>query len=142
MDIQTSSFGTQAVSEDDLILFPNGMIGFPEHTQFQLFHEEDKAQPTVYWLQSVTDADFMMSIISPSVLGLNYQINLSDEEVESIELDDPADAVVVLAIYKYHEEEQDNIDIKAVAKAPIIINTKTKKGLQKVMSGLNVTVAG
>jgi flagellar assembly factor FliW len=142
MDIKTASFGTQSVSEDDLIHFPDGMVGFPEQTQFKLFHEENNEQPNVYWLQSATDADFIMSIVAPSMLGLNYQITLSDEETESLELDNPEDAAVVLAIYKQFENDNDSIDIKAVAKAPIIINTNSKKGLQKLLPSLDLTVAG
>jgi flagellar assembly factor FliW len=83
-----------------------------------------------------------MSIVAPSMLGLNYQITLSDEETESLELDNPEDAAVVLAIYKQFESDNDSIDIKAVAKAPIIININSKKGLQKLLPSLDLTVAG
>jgi len=132
MEIQTSSFGTQSISADDILLFPNGLIGLEEHTQFKLFHEESE-NPTVYWLQSATDADFMMSIITPAVLGFDYDVELSDDEIELLKLDNAEDAIVLLIVYKQHEQDQnaDKLDIKAIVKAPLVINTQANLGLQK-----------
>lgn len=137
MELQTASFGKQTVSEDDLILFPNGVLGFESHTKFKLFHEEGN-QPTVYWLQSTEDANLMMSIISPSVLGLNYQLTLTDEEIITLALDNVEDAIVALVVYKQNEASDDNLDIKAIAKAPLIINTQAKRGIQKSLTKLDL----
>ncbi len=137
MELQTTRFGKQTVSEDDLILFPNGVLGFEDHTTFKLFHEEGN-QPTVHWLQSTEDPDFMMSIISPAVLGLNYQLTLTDEEILTLSLDDVEDAIVALVVYNQNEPSEDSIDIKAIAKAPLVINTKAKRGLQKSLTKLDL----
>ena len=139
MEIQTSSFGTQTISADEILLFPNGLIGLEDHTQFKLFHEESE-NPTVHWLQSVTDADFMMSIIPPAALGVDYEIELSDEEAELLKLDNANDALVLLIIYKQYEENKDasDIDLKAIVKAPLILNTKDKLGLQKSLPQIEV----
>jgi flagellar assembly factor FliW len=132
MEIQTSSFGTQTISADDILLFPNGLIGLEDHTQFKLFHEESE-NPTVYWLQSATDAEFMMSIITPAVLGFDYDVELTAEEIELLKLDSAEDAIVLLIVYKQHEQDQsaDKLDIRAIVKAPLVINTQAKLGLQK-----------
>lgn len=137
MEIQTSSFGSQSISADDILTFPNGLIGLEDHTQFKLFHEESE-NPTVYWLQSATDADFMMSIITPAVLGFEYDVELSDEEIKILKLDNAEDAIVLLIVYKQHEQEQnaDKLDIKAIVKAPLVINTQAKLGLQKSLPAI------
>lgn len=139
MEIQTSSFGTQTISQDEILLFPKGLIGLEDHTQFKLFHEENE-NPTVHWLQSVTDADFMMSIIPPAALGIDYEIELNDEEAEILKLNDANDAIVLLIIYKQYEENIDasDIDMKAIVKAPLIVNTRDKLGLQKSLPQLEV----
>lgn len=139
MEIQTSNFGTQTINADDILLFPNGLVGLEEQNQFKLFHQ-DSENPTVYWLQSITQADFMMSIIPPAVLGFNYEIELSDEEIDLLNLDDPNDAIVLLIVYKKHEQDQntDDIDFKAIIKAPLVINTKAKLGLQKSLPDLEI----
>jgi flagellar assembly factor FliW len=137
MEIQTSSFGTQTISADDILLFPKGLIGLEDHTQFKLFHEESE-NPTVYWLQSATDVDFMMSIITPAVLGFEYDVELSDEEIELLKLDSAEDAIVLLIVYKQHEQDQnaDKLDIKAIVNAPLVINTQANLGLQKSLPGV------
>lgn len=139
MEIQTSSFGTQTINADDILLFPNGLIGLEEHTQFKLFHQESE-NPTVYWLQSITDADFIMSIITPAVLGLDYEIELDDDEAELLKLDNANDAIVLLIVYKQHEQDKnaDVLDLKAIVKAPLILNTKDKLGLQKSLAKIEV----
>lgn len=139
MEIQTSSFGTQTISPDEILLFPKGLIGLEDHTQFKLFHEESE-NPTVHWLQSITDPDFMMSIIPPAALGVDYEIELDDEEAALLKLDDANDAIVLLIIYKQYEENKDasDIDLKAIVKAPLVLNTKDKLGLQKSLPQLSV----
>ena len=36
MELQTSRFGTVTVSDDRVMTFPNGLLGFPNHTRFAL----------------------------------------------------------------------------------------------------------
>ena len=139
MEIQTSNFGKQTISSDDILLFPKGLIGLEDHTKFTLFHEESE-NPTVHWMQSITDADFLMSIIPPAALGIDYEIELDDDEAELLKLDSADDAIVLLIVYKKYEENKDasDIDLKAIVKAPLIVNTKDKLGLQKSLPKLEV----
>ena len=139
MEIQTSNFGKQTISSDDILLFPKGLIGLEDHTKFTLFHEESE-NPTVHWMQSITDADFLMSIIPPAALGIDYEIELDDDEAELLKLESADDAIVLLIVYKKYEENKDasDIDLKAIVKAPLIVNTKDKLGLQKSLPQLEV----
>lgn len=139
MEIQTSSFGAQTISADDIISFPNGLIGLESQSQFKLFHEEND-NPTVYWLQSLSDADFAMSVVTPAAFGLNYEITLSDDEQRQLQLENAEDALVLVIVYKQHEQQGDatDLDVKAMFKAPIIINTKHRLGLQKSLNELDV----
>ncbi|MBL1320790.1 MAG: flagellar assembly protein FliW [Methylophaga sp.] len=120
--------GTQNSNADNIIKFPNGLIGLAEQTQLQLFHETTQDEPVVHWLQSIEDADFSMSVISPSTLGMEYEIEFSDDDLKSLQLDNPADALVLLVVYKQSDE---NNDIKVVTTAPIIINADKNLGPQK-----------
>ena len=139
MDIQTSKFGSQTVNSDDIINFPQAMIGLEEHTQFKLFHEESE-KPSLYYLQSITDADLLMSIVSPEAFGFEYEIALTDEEQELLKLEHAGDAIVALAIYKPHEQGKNDKDnnLKVMVKSPIIINTVSKLALQKKVLNLRV----
>ena len=138
MDIQTSSFGTQHVDENDILSFPRGLIGLEDQTQFKLFHEENK-NPTVYWLQSATEPRLAMSVVSPAVFGLAYEISLDDEQQALLELTDAADAIVLLVVYKQHEADSaDDMDIKAISRAPIVLNSRRKIGLQLSLTKPNI----
>jgi len=138
MQIKTSSFGTQTVNPEDILHFPNGLLGFPDLTQFKLFHEEHE-NPTVHWLQSTTDENVAMSVVSPSVFGMEYDIGITTDEQQLLKLDNPDDALVLLVVYKQHEKKDaSEIDLKTIYRAPIIINTKTKYGLQKSIVKLDI----
>jgi len=141
METQTSNFATQTIDADDVINFPSGLIGFEEQTQFGLFHEESN-EPTVHWLQSVTDDNFSISVISPTALGLEYEIQLTDDDEALLKLDDINDVQIVLAVYKQDEQADANdSDLKAVIRAPIIINTKENIGLQKHLEQVSLKEA-
>jgi len=129
MEIQTINFGTQIIEGSDIIQFPHGLLGLEDHTEFKLFHEESD-NPTIHWLQSVTDADISMSIVSPTAFGIEYEITLTDDDEALLKFDDISDIQVVLVVYKQGEHENDN-DFKAIVRAPLIINTKENIGLQK-----------
>ncbi len=122
--------GTHNLNTDNVIKFPKGLIGLSEQTQLQLFHETTQDEPTVHWLQSTADADFSMSVISPSTLGMEYEIEFTDDDLKSLQLDNPADALILLVVYKQSDE---NNNIKVVTTAPIIINAEKNLGLQKTL---------
>ena len=122
--------GTHNLNADNVIKFPQGLIGLSEQTQLQLFHETTQDEPVVHWLQSTADTDFSMSVISPSTLGMEYEIEFSDDELKSLQLDNPADALILLVVYKQADE---NNNIKVVTTAPIIINAEKNLGLQKTL---------
>lgn len=138
MEIQTSNFGTQTINKSDILDFPNGLLGFEEYTQFKLFHEES-SNPTVHWLQSVTDDQVSMSVVSPAEFGLEYEITLTDEDEVLLKLDDLNDAQVILIVYK--PDQKENTDFKAIIRAPLVINAKNNIGLQKQLEQVAINEA-
>jgi len=139
MEIQTSTFGTLSINPEDVINFPEGLIGFPSNVKFKLFHEE-KESPTVYWLQSLDTPDFSLSVVMPSSYNVEYEIPLSDEQQALIQITDPADALILLIIYKESDAEKEHStrEIKAAVKSPLVINTKTQLGLQLSLNSLTI----
>lgn len=120
---------------DNTLSFPHGLIGYEQHNQFQLFSPESD-NPTVFELQSLTDHGLALSVVSPEALKLQLSITLTDEETELLELSDPHDAVIALIIYKPIENDVPQT-MKAIIKAPIIINSKSKLAIQKQLSELD-----
>ena len=52
MKITTKLFGEIEVDDDKLIKFPQGIIGFPELTDFLLVHDSE-SEGGIRWMQSI-----------------------------------------------------------------------------------------
>lgn len=124
------------VDPNNVIAFPSGMPGFEKCTRFQLFHEE-KDQPMVYWLQSLDEPDVAFSVIDPTAFGLNYQMTLSDEETKLLDAKDANEIAVMMVLYNPMFEEggklKQSSGVSANINGPMLINVRSKRGMQKVI---------
>ena len=129
IDIERLGLKNVPVDPDSVFAFPAGIAGFEQCTRFKLFHEEGK--PTVFWLQSLDQADVMFPVVTPETLDIEYQIELSDADCALIGVADPADVAVAVIVYR---DEAQGGQIAANTRSPVILNLKTRKGMQKVLS--------
>lgn len=141
MKIESPLFGMFEVDDDHIIDFPAGLPGFEDCHRFTLIHEEG-ASPQVMQLQSVDQPDVVLSIAGPETLGINYDFTLSDAEVDSLKLTRPEDAVVAVVIRRADEDGKSPSEagLRANFVAPLIINTASRIGLQKVFTRLGCDV--
>ena len=131
IDIDQFNLKDIPVSPDRVFTFPAGLGGFEENKRYTLFHEEGK--PTVFWLQSLDDKDLCFSVVPPDLLNIEYQIELSQEETDLLELKDPADAVVVVILYRDEATQPGGGKTAANTRSPLVINGKTRIGMQKIL---------
>ena len=139
MKVQFTHFGIHEIDPDSILTFPQGISGFENLTRFKLFHEE-KDQPLVYWLQAIDDPDIAFSVVDPSVFGLFYEFDLTDEEIALLQSEDPNDISVMLIMYKQSPDAAKSDNIRANINGPIIINVKTRRGFQKVLVQLQANI--
>lgn len=139
MEIQSKSITEQIIHQKSVINFPNGIPGFEEQTQFQLFQMDDNE--IVFLLQSTQDETIGFSVSQPYHFNINYQFILTDEEEKTLQLDSLDDLLIVLIL---HNDENTGFtlrpSIKGSIKSPLLINTKKKLGLQKVLSSVEQTI--
>jgi len=135
IDIERLGLKNVGIDPDTLFTFPKGLAGFEACRSFKLFHEEGKQ--TVFWLQSVDDPDVMFPVVAPDQLDLEYQIELTDEDCALIELKDPAEAAVVVIIYR--DPSQDG-KIAANTHSPVVLNLNSRKGMQKILQSIQPTL--
>jgi flagellar assembly factor FliW len=128
MQTLNTRFGEIEIDPETVLTFPQGMPGFENCTRYKLLHEE-QPNPRVRWLQSLDDADLSFSLVQVEHLGLSYEVALSDEECALIELENAEDAVLLLLLSRPLE---DGREIAANTQAPVILNLKSRKALQKV----------
>jgi flagellar assembly factor FliW len=135
LEINTQ-FGTQTVDPDTLLNFPDGLPGFDELKRYKLFHEDGTA--TLFYLQSVDDPAVRLPVVDPGLFQVDYQITLNDMELSRLQLDDPADAAVLVTVSR--KDTAADGGIHANFMGPIIINTRARVGLQKALNRVNGSV--
>ena len=137
MQINTR-FGTQEIDPESIIEFPNGLPGFEDLKRYKLFHEEEGQ--IVFYLQALDEAGLQLPLVDPDEFQVNYQITLSDEEIAQLELENPEDAAILVTVSKTDSDTEGDAGLHANFMGPIVINTRSRKGLQKALNKVSGTV--
>lgn len=139
MKIETYLFGSVEVNPDSIITFPNGLVGFENSKRFMLAHEEINGQLASFTLQSVEDPALAFQIMDPTALGFHYELAMSETENALLQTPAIEDVAVMLVLFK---QDEDKPAISPNLRAPLVINTKARVGLQKIMENLrpNITL--
>lgn len=128
MTIQTSRFGELEVSEDTLLTFPSGLVGFPAIQQFVVL---DVAEDSYYqWFQAIKEPDLALVIIDVHFLDPEFQAQVSDEGLAELDITqrDPILIMAVVTIPSGHPEQA-----TANLRAPLVVNLRTRKGKQLIL---------
>ena len=133
MQVQTHLFGTLEVDPEKIINFPAGLAGFEHSKRFTLIHESEGSEPASYALQSLDEPSIAFQIIDATAVGLNYEIALSDAESAALHTPAPEDVAVMLVLYKKEGSAAGGQGIGANVRAPLLINTRARVGVQKVL---------
>jgi flagellar assembly factor FliW len=131
MKIESPVLGAIEVSDDKVIEFPAGLPGFENLHRFALLHEEG-GDGKILLLQSLDDASVTFSLAGPEQLGITYELPLTDEEEAMLRLSRPEDAVVAIVVRK-DDEAPASAGLRANFMAPLIINIRQQRGLQKII---------
>ncbi len=127
LKINTSRFGEVEINEKDIITLPEGLIGFPELNQFILLdHDQDSP---FKWLQSVTDSAMAFIVISPLSFRPDYMVEVTEEEVASLKLSNPNEAVISVIVTIPVDPKK----MSANLKAPLVFNLSNRLGKQVVL---------
>lgn len=141
MQVETYLFGKITVDPAQVLTFPDGLVGFADQKSFILVHEEGKATPVSFTLQSLEDPSLAFQIIDPSAIGFNYQLALTDEETEKLKNPAPEDTSVMLLVFA--RQDGGSRELGAGLRSPLIINAKARIGIQKVIEQResNITIS-
>lgn len=128
MMIQTGQCGEIEVSEDTLLTFPSGIVGFPTVQQFVVLDVEEDCQ--YQWFQSVTEPDLAFIIIDVHLLDPEFQVEVSDEGLAELEITE-TDPVLVMAVVTLPPGRPEQAT--ANLRAPLVVNLRTRKGKQLIL---------
>ena len=113
--------------EETIIRFPQGLVGFPDQKEFQLFEPTD-AYPLKF-IQSVEDPDLSFTCMDAAAVKMDYEVPLDESTARTLALEDPKDALVLLLMVVPEDPSQMTADLAG----PLVINAKTQIGVQVVL---------
>jgi flagellar assembly factor FliW len=123
MQLDTTRFGTLACEARDLLLFPEGIIGFEHLHAWAVLRELPLA-----WLQAVEDPQVALPVVSPFRCVADYRLQLDPSDGRLLELTSSQNALVLVVIGQHDGQWTLNL------RAPIIVRPELRLGRQ-VVSG-------
>lgn len=134
MVINTSRFGQVQVKEEDVLNFPEGLLGFGDLRKFILL--DDSSDEIFAWLQSCESGAIAFPVLEPGIFTENYSVTLSKGDLEALQLKDQNQAHYFSII----TIPEDPTQMTANMKAPIVINVKAKIARQCVLQDNNLAI--
>lgn len=130
MKADTRVFGEIEIEDEKIIRFEQGIIGFPDLQNFALIYNSEKeGKGTISWLQSMDEPTFAMPVMDPLVMCPEYNPQVEDELLKPLgDLTEENLFVLVTVTVPQNIEE-----IAINLKAPIVINSETRKASQLIV---------
>ena len=89
-------------------------------------------------MQSLDEPTLAFQIVDPTTLGFDYELALNDAENAILQSPAPEDVAVMQVLFR--TEEGGKASISPNLRAPLVINTRTRVGIQKVMENLRPNI--
>ncbi|GAA0862730.1 flagellar assembly protein FliW [Paraclostridium tenue] len=109
------------------ITFEKGLPGFENYKTFILSDIEGDSKFKL--INSTEEENIGFIAISPFDVKKDYEINLDDETIKSLQIETPKDVLLLNIITLGNTLEKSTVNLKA----PIIINIKNNKGKQLIL---------
>lgn len=137
MKIATKFFGEIEISDDKIITFENGIIGFPELRRFALLHDEERGMEAgVRFLQSIEEPGFSMTVMNPLAVKPDYDPQVEDSLLASAGNITAENLLVLVTVSIPGDLTKMSVNLQG----PIIINAEGRKGCQIIVENGNYPV--
>lgn len=137
MLVKTRYFGEIDLSEDKIITLDKGLMGFDEFTRYTILYDCDKEQQTnISWFQSVDEPSLAMPVINPFLVKEDYNPIVEDELLDGIGEISEENIVILVTMTVPSDLQNMTVNLKA----PIIINSDTRKGVQLIVENKDYEV--
>ncbi|HVW30837.1 MAG TPA: flagellar assembly protein FliW [Polyangiaceae bacterium] len=129
MEIATSRFGKISATEDDLIRFPAGIIGFRGEKAFVLVPHGTST--LIGWLQSTSTPELAFPVVSAHGLVDEYPDVDVAKAAERAGIGGTEEELAVLAVMTAPLQQPATVNLLA----PLIVNATTRTGAQVFLEG-------
>jgi flagellar assembly factor FliW len=127
MKITTTRFGTVVFEPEDLIRFPEGLLGLEACRQWVFL--ADGENDALAWMQSIDRPEVALAVVSPRRFVPSYRIRVARHELEPLGFESVQSAEVLIVVGKSERSVTLNL------KAPLVINLDRRLGRQVIANG-------
>ena len=125
------------LDDNKVIEFPNGIIGFEDFKKFAIIYDiEDDRDTKISWLQSLEEPTLALPVVDPLAVTTEYAPMIEDELLKP--LGNPADEDLLFLLVM--TVPSDMTKVTANMKAPVIISTEERKGVQLIVDNADYPV--
>lgn len=130
MKINTKIFGEIEISDDKLITFENGIIGFPDLKTFTLIHDEEKGTNVgIRYLQSIDEPSFAMPVMDPLLVKPDYDPEVDDELLKSAGELNMNNTLVLVTVTVPSDLTKMTVNLQG----PFVINVDERRACQVIV---------
>ncbi len=126
MEKITTRFGEIEYDPDQLLFFPEGMIGLPNLKHFIVM--PNKKEGPLFWIQSVDDPVMAFVLTDPTNFFLDYQVITNKEEREQLQITEE-DNCYILSVVTVPQDQNITLNLAA----PILFSPKTNRAIQVIL---------
>lgn len=128
MTTETARFGRVTYTNEDVVTFEHGLVGFPDLSEFVLIcHGENTP---FRWMQSIDQGDLAFLVVDPAHYVDGYEPEVSESEAGALGLKEETPRLVytIVSIPPGKPEEM-TVNLAG----PIVVNLETGRGRQIVL---------
>lgn len=134
MIIQTTRFGQVELNQEDILNFPEGLLGFADLRKFVIL--DDPSDEIFAWLQSCEEPAIAFPILEPELFSETYKPTLTKGDLEGAKVASSSEA----RFFTIVTIPEDPTLMTANMKAPIVMNAKARIARQCVLSDNSLAI--
>lgn len=122
--VHSDLLGDLEVSEDQILEFPAGILGFPECRSFVLLPAQREG---FYWLQSLDHSTLAFVLVDPFVYFPGYGVELSELDGKELRAEEDTDVAILAIVTLPASRDQPPT---ANLQGPLALNLRARRGKQ------------
>ncbi len=126
MLVKTKYFGEIELSDEKIIEFPQGIMGFEQYKRYTILYDVEDSDFSISWLQSVEEESLALPVVNPLMVKPDYNPTVEDEVLKPLGDINEENLVLLLSLTGDKDVKKTTVNLKA----PFVINADTRTGCQ------------
>ena len=127
--IHTTRFGDIQVDEHQIVVFPEGLLGFADYKHYIMIqHAEGSA---FFWMQSADHSDLAFVVVDPLLIRKDYLQALNHQDQQML-AEFAVQDMQLCALVTVPADDVQGMTVNLLG--PLVIDTRTRLGHQVILS--------